>query len=600
MNHIATGVGRPANPPDREEAAGGTTKRVFDLVAAGVALVLLAPVFLAVAVLIKLDSRGPVFFRQVRVGRNRSTIRMWKFRKMYHEMPVQGPSLTGRHDPRLTRVGRVLERTKLDELPQLFNVLAGDMSLVGPRPEVPRFVGGQPEWDAVLAVKPGIVGPSQLVFRNESELYPDGCRDVEGYYVQHILPPKLAIDAAYAARWTVWGDLVIMARTVLVALSGVVTWRTLQNRRWQILNTLVLSVLGMAGTAACAALVGPPADATLGWLLLFAAVAKPACIIGFQIPKALATSVGAGDLVRCVWCAAASGSLIVCGLVFSGFRDVSRVVLLADTGAFFIGLILYKLICYHVYVTFVVQQGRALSRRLIVASVASAPVGMAAVLVSRYGPGGSGGMTPEAMLTLVLAALVIRPLAFLFHPVDEPRGRSARTWGRLAFCVGIGSALILSAALLLNERGVGRRDLVIDATTQFLVMGLVTARYRRSVAAAPPAPAGSAAGCERLLVVGSGLELGAYLTALSALPEHAYRVVGAVSPHPWDRTNTVGGLPFLGGLTDTPDLVRVHGITQIVVLDDCVNDHHFDRLRDACGPDLDRVVRIQMLRPVCG
>jgi lipopolysaccharide/colanic/teichoic acid biosynthesis glycosyltransferase len=598
MNHTTPEVVQPARAPDMGGAAGGTTKRVFDLVVGGVALVLLAPVFLAVAVLIKLDSRGPVFFRQVRVGRNRSTLRMWKFRKMYHDMPVQGPSLTGRHDPRLTRVGRILERTKLDELPQLFNVLAGDMSLVGPRPEVPRFVGGQPAWDEVLAVKPGIVGPSQLVFRNESELYPDGCRDLEAYYVEHILPPKLAIDAAYASRWTVGGDLVVMARTVLVALGGVVTWRTLQTRRWQILNAVVLSVLGVAGTAACAAFVGQPADApTLGWLLLFAAVAKPACIIGFQIPKALATSVGAGDLVRCVWCAAASGSLIVCGLVFSGFRDVSRVVLLADTGAFFIGLILYKLICYHVYVTFVVQQGRALSRRLIVASVVSAPAGMAAVLVSRYG---SGGMAPEAMLTLVLAALVIRPLAFLFHPLDESRGRSARTWGRLAFCVGIGSALILSAALLLNERGVGRRDLVIDAATQFLVMGLVTARYRRSVAAAPLASTGSAAGYERLLVVGSGLELGAYLTALSALPEHTYRVVGAVSPHPWDRTNTVGGLPFLGGLADTPDLVRLHGITQVVVLDDCINDHHFERLRDACGPDLGRVVRIQMLRPVCG
>ncbi len=194
-------------------------KRIFDLVIAGTALVVLAPVFLLIAVLIKLDSRGPVFFGQVRVGRDRRLFRMWKFRKMYHDMPEQGPNLTSRHDSRLTGIGRILERTKLDELPQFFNVLLGEMSLIGPRPELPMFVEHYPErWDRVLSVKPGIFGPCQLRFRNESELYPPECKDLENYYIRHILPDKLAIDADYAAHCSLTSDLLMLVRALLTCL----------------------------------------------------------------------------------------------------------------------------------------------------------------------------------------------------------------------------------------------------------------------------------------------------------------------------------------------------------------------------------------------
>jgi lipopolysaccharide/colanic/teichoic acid biosynthesis glycosyltransferase len=196
-------------------------KRLFDVTVALAALVLTAPLFLLIALLIKVDTPGPVFFRQVRVGRHRRHFRMWKFRKMPHNLPAQGPSLTRRYDARLTRVGRLLERTKLDELPQLLNVLAGDMSLVGPRPEVPKFVEHYPRrWDRVLSVRPGIVGPAQLRFRNESELYPDDCADVEDYYARYILPAKLAIDTAYVERHSPWGDVWLLTWTVLVILGG--------------------------------------------------------------------------------------------------------------------------------------------------------------------------------------------------------------------------------------------------------------------------------------------------------------------------------------------------------------------------------------------
>ncbi len=285
-------------------------KRAFDLTVAVTALVVLAPLFLLLALLIKLDSRGPVFFRQVRVGRHRRHFLMWKFRKMHHDMPSQGPNLTRRYDTRMTRIGRILERTKFDELPQFFNVLSGDMSIIGPRPELVPFVEYYSEqWDRVLVVKPGIFGPCQVRFRNESELYPPGCRDIENYYVEHILPAKLVIDAEYAARYSLLGDAVLLVRTVWACLGGVVTRQTLLNRRWQIVNTVVLSLAGFAGTMAVTHLLGHGmSPRVVWWVLLFSAVLKPVCVVAFRIPMALATSVTADDLLRCCWCAAVSGA----------------------------------------------------------------------------------------------------------------------------------------------------------------------------------------------------------------------------------------------------------------------------------------------------
>lgn len=196
-------------------------KRAFDLVVAALGLLVSAPLFLAIAIAIKHDSPGPVFFRQLRVGRKRRPFSMWKFRKMPDDLPEQGPMLTTRNDQRLTRVGYWLERTKLDELPQLLNVLCGEMSVVGPRPEVRKFVDlSSPElWDQVLSVKPGIFGPNQIRYRNEGDLYPPGC-DVEAFYLDHILPGKLEVDARYArdAHWL--SDVGLLVRGVLASAFG--------------------------------------------------------------------------------------------------------------------------------------------------------------------------------------------------------------------------------------------------------------------------------------------------------------------------------------------------------------------------------------------
>lgn len=189
-------------------------KRVFDLLVAGLALLLLSPLLLAVALAIRLDSPGPVLFRQERVGRRGVPFRIHKFRTMVHG--AAGLPLTVGADARVTRVGALLRRTRIDELPQFIDVLQGTMSLVGPRPEVPRYVAHYPPAlrERALAVRPGITDPSSLAFIDEATLLAQAA-DPEREYIEVILPAKLRQAADYAERATLWTDIGVLWRTAL-------------------------------------------------------------------------------------------------------------------------------------------------------------------------------------------------------------------------------------------------------------------------------------------------------------------------------------------------------------------------------------------------
>ncbi|MEW6098396.1 MAG: sugar transferase [Pseudomonadota bacterium] len=194
-------------------------KRAFDLVVASLALMLLAPLFALIALAIKLDSPGPVFFRQERVGRHGVPFRIHKFRTMVADAPARGPQITVGRDPRVTRVGAFLRDTKLDELAQLIDVLQGTMSLVGPRPEVPQYVARYtPEQRAkILSVRPGITDPASLEYRRESELLARAA-DPERAYVEQIMPAKLRQAERYVDEATLWTDLRVLARTLRILL----------------------------------------------------------------------------------------------------------------------------------------------------------------------------------------------------------------------------------------------------------------------------------------------------------------------------------------------------------------------------------------------
>ena len=192
---------------------GAVVRRVLDVVVSSALLLVLAPLLLLLALLVRLGSRGPVLFAQERVGRNGVAFRLLKLRTMVADAPDRGPALTIGDDPRITRVGRVLRRWKLDELPQLLNVLRGDMSLVGPRPEVPRYVAGYTAAERrVLAVRPGITDPASLEYRDEGAALVRYA-DPERAYVEHILPRKLALSLAYLEQRSIGRDLGVLART---------------------------------------------------------------------------------------------------------------------------------------------------------------------------------------------------------------------------------------------------------------------------------------------------------------------------------------------------------------------------------------------------
>jgi lipopolysaccharide/colanic/teichoic acid biosynthesis glycosyltransferase len=186
-------------------------KRGFDIVAAAAALILISLPLLVIAVAIKLDSRGPVFYRVRRVGYRGRPFLMLKFRKMFRD--ADGIPLTADADTRLTRVGVLLARTRLDELPQLWDVLRGRMSLVGPRPEDPTFVALHLDsYESILSVRPGITGLSQLAFAREHKILdPD---NLLGDYVDRILPQKVGLDILYSSRFRLRSDLAVLRWTI--------------------------------------------------------------------------------------------------------------------------------------------------------------------------------------------------------------------------------------------------------------------------------------------------------------------------------------------------------------------------------------------------
>ncbi|MGK7944885.1 MAG: sugar transferase [Microcystaceae cyanobacterium] len=189
-------------------------KRLFDIVVAFLGLMVLLPVLIPIAIWIKLDSPGSIFFRQVRVGKEGKEFEIFKFRTMVSDAEKKGKLLTVGEDPRITRSGHFLRKYKLDELPQLLNVLRGQMSFVGPRPEVPRYVSLYSEQQRqVLAVRPGITDLASIQFRNENDLLAS-VNDPENYYIETIMPHKLSLNMTYISQANLWNDLKIIVTTL--------------------------------------------------------------------------------------------------------------------------------------------------------------------------------------------------------------------------------------------------------------------------------------------------------------------------------------------------------------------------------------------------
>lgn len=272
---------RPARSRTWLQQLGDRLKRVFDLLVACIGMVLLAPVFGYIVLLIRRDSLGPVFYRGRRMGRNGKVFNILKFRTMY-ETPLsyQGPRITAQDDPRITALGRWLRATKLNELPQLWNVLKGEMSLVGPRPEDPEIAASWPEElrTEILSVRPGITSPASVLYHNEESRLIVG--QVMDTYLDEILPSKLRLDQLYVRYRSFWGDLDILFWTTLVLLprvkkytppedklfAGPLSRLAQRHMSWFLVDSLItFSAMGLTGLFWRS--LGP---LNVGWLPAFA------------------------------------------------------------------------------------------------------------------------------------------------------------------------------------------------------------------------------------------------------------------------------------------------------------------------------------------
>lgn len=313
---------------------GLRAKHATDFFIALVGVILLAPFLALVAILIKLDSPGPVFFRQRRIGVNGEPFGIFKFRTMVDGAYRMGSRLTTKRDPRITRLGGILRWSKIDELPQLFNVLRGEMSFIGPRPEDPYFVEFyNDEQREVLSLRPGIVGPSQIEGRNEVEEYPEGIKDTEKYYLEHILPPKLERDLRYVRTATYWSDLGLLFHGVWATLRGAFRfdyfWQ--RRRRFALVSAdLTLSVLSYGIALMVAVEPGTHIGDYIWHTLLLIALVRPPALVYFGCHHPVLSHFGLWDIVALFKALTASSLVVAAMTYFIGGQAHPRSVFVLD------------------------------------------------------------------------------------------------------------------------------------------------------------------------------------------------------------------------------------------------------------------------------
>jgi len=311
-------------------------KRLFDIIFSLIGLLAALPFLILAAVVIRLTSKGPALFRQVRIGRYGRPFTLFKLRTMVVDAATKGPGVSPRNDPRETRFGHLLRLTKLDELPQLYNVLIGEMSVVGPRPEIPSMVAlYTDEQRRVLEVRPGLVGPAQIIGRNEAEMLPDHLENVEAYYIHHLLPEKLKLDLAYSLKPRLRTDLALIGRSLVAILGGL--FRPIYQQKkasWPMLfiidMALVLICYFFAYCLRFDWIIPRQEYRNFFQSLPLVLAVSGTFFITLRLYQSLYKYIGLTDLFRMAKASTYSSIAIVIAIFFLGWREHSRSVFLIN------------------------------------------------------------------------------------------------------------------------------------------------------------------------------------------------------------------------------------------------------------------------------
>jgi lipopolysaccharide/colanic/teichoic acid biosynthesis glycosyltransferase len=323
-------------------------KRSIDLVFACIGLFLMLPFFPVIGLLIKLDSRGPIFYRCDRVGKDSKLFKMYKFRTMIETILPLGPSVCPKDDLRVTRFGYVLRRTKINELPQLLNVLKGEMTFVGPRPEAPDLAALYPDYArAIFTVTPGLVGPNQILGRNEEEWYPPDV-DPQRYYIEEILPKKLPLDLEYVRHPSLVKDLQYLVLGIKETVCKAISWKlVLQNQsQLYLLGTdVMLSIISfwLAHLLRFEGIGEARQSTPFLHLLLIVVLIRLPCFVYFGLYSTLIRYISYMDIWN-ILKAISTSSLLFVGLTFLiDIRTLPRSVLFIDGLCLFVGMTALRL-----------------------------------------------------------------------------------------------------------------------------------------------------------------------------------------------------------------------------------------------------------------
>ena len=549
--------------------------RLFDIIVSALLLIVLAPLMLLIALLIKLDSKGPVLFRQTRVGRNGSLFEMLKFRKMFSNLLSQGPAITSRYDSRLTIVGRWLERTKLDELPQLFNVLAGDMSIVGPRPELEQFTAFYPKkWKVVLTVKPGLIGINQILNRNESEMYPPVCYDKEDFYARKILPAKLDLDIKYIQRASLPYNLYLLLMATFHTLAGTVT-------RGSIISTARSAYLILAYTLAGLGSIYlafhlrfpaaiPPDDArALKMSLVLVLIIRPILFLFFGTHKRMFGIFSFED-IRAIFKSTVIGSfLIILALLFLNAREISRLIYMTDL------FICFLAICFLAYSELLMAQknkvltNRRIRKEVFLEAIVIGLLSFLSIAMAYLFRFGTARFQNEIRQSagMLISLSMLNPVIYLITFNDVPCRfiYFAKAKMKQAFLiVAFGSLQAVVISVFLNIRSYSRLALggsliisYLSIMAFFIIMWAL--RWRRMPEIAS----------KKILLIGLLPELDLFINALQR-SQINYSIVGIISDKIHDRFYTVSRIEVLGSLNDLRDVLSVYRIDEFIVAFDAV------------------------------